>query len=167
MGIYNKLTKITTYLFRTSQYYRGSSWISNGNGLQASTLVDFEGKAGSYRNNVSVNVENGGWLYTGDNYLVITSSWSLFEKGVSAYTAASGLLTFPTLYSAEMSPLSVKLTSGMYMAVFPFTVPSTTQTSIKFWIDNLHMPYNYDLPNCYMYVVQAAYSFQMTSYNAF
>jgi len=40
----------------------------------------------------------------------------------------------------------------MYMTVFPFTL-NPSLTFFTFYLDNLHMPYHYDLPNYYIYVI--------------
>jgi hypothetical protein len=42
--------------------------------------------------------------------------------------------------------------SGMFMSVIPFQVSSSI-SSFSFTIDNLHMPYHYDLPNFYIFVI--------------
>ena len=53
------------------------------------------------------------------------------------------------------------------MTVIPFTMPSTSQSTFQFWINNLHMPYHYDLPDCYIYLTENYNSEQMTAYQAF
>ena len=63
--------------------------------------VDLEGKAGSYRKKVDVTVKAPS-ITDGLNFLVITSSWSLFEKGITQYSTT---FTNPTFSSAQKSPL--------------------------------------------------------------
>ena len=89
--------------------------------------IDLEGKAGSYRTNVSVTV--AGTLPTGShNFLVISSAWSLFENGISFYNAATSGSSNPTFYDDELSPLSVLMGDGMYMTVIAFTCSPSLST---------------------------------------
>ena len=78
MGIYNLLTKDYKYLYRNSGFYRNPGWVTAGANNQASMLVDFQGKAGSYRNNVTVTTSTSGVSTNYMSYIVITSAWSLF-----------------------------------------------------------------------------------------
>ena len=164
LGAYNKLTKDYKYYYRDQYYRRYTGW-QNGPVNEYTTMsVDLEGKAGSYRNNVSISV--AGTLPTGNhNFLVISSAWSLFENGKSAYTTATTGLSNPTFYTDHLSPLSVLMGDGMYITVIPFTCSSTIY-SFTMWIDNLHMPYHYNLPNYYIYVLSSS-SNSMASYNSF
>lgn len=75
--MYNKLTKDYKYYFRSSRIGRTSGWVNTPQTLKADMVVDFEGKAGSYRDNVSVKVSTNG-ISNGLNFLVITSAWYLF-----------------------------------------------------------------------------------------
>ena len=77
LGAYNELTKDIKYYYRDQYYRRYSGWQSTAVNERTSMLVDLEGKAGSYRSNVTVTV--AGTLPTGShNFLVISSAWSLF-----------------------------------------------------------------------------------------
>ena len=111
--------------------------------------VDFEGKAGSYRDNVTVTVSSNG-ITNGLNFLVITSNWYLFENGKSVY---SGTYSNPTMGYDERSPLSSYMNDNMYMTVIPFECSGCAST-FTFDIDQLHMPYHYDLPNYYIYILR-------------
>ena len=42
---------------------------------------------------------------------------------------------------------------GMYLTVIPFTCSGLLSTA-NLWIDNLHMPYHYNLPNYYIYLLE-------------
>ncbi len=54
------------------------------------------------------------------------------------------------------APLSVYMPQGgMYLTVIPFNFLSSTYAPLTFYLDNVHMPYNYDLPNYYMYALDA------------
>lgn len=61
----------------------------------------------------------------------------------------------------------------MYMAVFPFMIYSSPGT-FTFWLNNLHMPYNFDLPNYYIFVISngnndmvCSNQFEMTNQGVF
>lgn len=60
----------------------------------------------------------------------------------------------------------------MYMSVFPFDC-SGCANSFTFSLDDLHMPYHYDLPEYYMYilspngVIKSYNELEMTSGNVF
>ena len=113
-----------------------------------------------------MSITVAGSLYTGNyNFLVISSAWMLFENGLSAYTTETNNINQVNFYTDELSPLSVLMGDGMYLTVIPFTC-TTTLSTFTMWIDNLHMPYHYDLPNYYIYVISPS-SNQMISYNVF
>jgi hypothetical protein len=43
----------------------------------------------------------------------------------------------------------------MYLTVIPFTYSSST-SPFSFYLDNVHMPYTYDLPNYYVYITRSS-----------
>lgn len=80
MGTYNKLTKDILYMFRSTRFTRVSGWTSITSYSQPTMQIDMPGRAGSYRNNVTVTVsQNAGYINTNDiSYVTVVSSWSLF-----------------------------------------------------------------------------------------
>lgn len=99
MGIYNKLTKDYFYMYRNTGFYRNTNFISEGSNNQPSITVDLQGKAGSYRNNVSVTMYSASVSTSYTSYVVISSSWYLFENGISSYTSATSASSNPTFYT--------------------------------------------------------------------
>lgn len=99
MGVYNKFTKVFTYYHRNSGFTRNPSWADLQTTQDTAMTVDFQGKAGSYRQNMSLNVVATNVLTGQNNYLVISSAWSFFEQGLSAYTASTNSLTNPQFYT--------------------------------------------------------------------
>jgi hypothetical protein len=79
-------------------------------------------------------------------------------------------MTSPATFGMDnMEPLSVYMTGGMYLTVIPFTYSSAT-SPFTFYLDKVHMPYSYDLPDYYIYVTRqsdqmmaASNSFLMTN----
>ena len=57
--------------------------------------------------------------------------------------------------------------SGYYLTVIPFTVPTASASSFNIWLDSLHMPYHYDLPDCYIYLTENSNSDRMSAFQAF
>jgi hypothetical protein len=55
-GFYSLLTKDWQYYYSSSSYRASSGWTSSPNGQIATMAADISGKAGAYRNNVSVVV---------------------------------------------------------------------------------------------------------------
>ena len=78
IGTYNKLTKDYKYMYRSADYIRSSSWSVAGSSNQAAMTVDMQGKAGSYRDNVSLTISTSGVSTNLLSYVVISSSWWLF-----------------------------------------------------------------------------------------
>jgi hypothetical protein len=65
-------------------FYRGSgSWTSVPTGAVTTLGADVSGKAGSYRRNVSLIVQNGGIQIGGKSFVILSTQWSFFENGVS------------------------------------------------------------------------------------
>lgn len=87
VGVYNKLTKDYVYKYRSSQLDRNPSWVTAGANNNANLYVNFRGKAGSYRSNVTVAVDSSAVTVNQLSFIVISSSWSLFENDKSAYSA--------------------------------------------------------------------------------
>lgn len=78
VGFYNLITKDWLFSY-AGQYYRGSgSWSAAATGVVASMGTDIQGKAGSYRTNVSVVVYNSGIVTGGKSFLILSTQWSFF-----------------------------------------------------------------------------------------
>lgn len=79
IGIYNTLTKVFTYKYRNSGFTRNPGWAILGSTLSTTMSVNFEGKAGSYKQNVSITVDSTSVnINPQTSYLVMSSAWSLF-----------------------------------------------------------------------------------------
>lgn len=71
----------------------------------------------------------------------------------------------PATFGANnLSPLSVYMTGGMYLTVVPFTY--NAYSDFVFYLDNVHMPYTYDLPSYYIYITESS-GLNMVSSNSF
>lgn len=159
------MTKDYVYKYRSSQLDRNPSWVTAGANNNANLYVNFRGKAGSYRSNVTVAVDSSSVTVNQLSFIVISSSWSLFENDKSAYSATPTATANVQFFSGEICPLSVKMSSGMYITVFPFKITSST-ASFNLSLDTLHMPYHYDLPNYYIFVISNSLN-NMISSNQF
>jgi hypothetical protein len=58
----------------------------------------------------------------------------------------------PTFGGGTMAPLSVYMGSDMYLTVIPYKFSGAANPFIMY-LDNVHMPYNYDLPNYYIFAL--------------
>jgi hypothetical protein len=63
----------------------------------ANLFVDFGGRAGSYRKNMTINIFNPNKNIGDFSFLCIATSWSFYEKGISSINSVSLALTNPTL----------------------------------------------------------------------
>lgn len=160
VGVYNKLTKDYKYYYMKNAFERwswgtGASANNVTSVLKSSLYVDFGGRAGSYRSNVTVYINNSN-INTGDfSFLCISTSWSFFEEGISSINLQSLALTNPTLSNInESSPVSVYMSQGMYLTLIPILYTSgAAAASFTILLDNVHMPYDYDLPSYYIYFI--------------
>jgi hypothetical protein len=82
-------------------------------------------------------------------------------------------LTPITFGSDNLSPLALYITGGMYLTIIPFTYVSSVNP-VVFYLDKVHMPYTYDLPNYYIYAtyqsdltMSASNSYLMTNGGTF
>jgi hypothetical protein len=165
-GFYSLLNKDWQYYYGSSFSRISSGWISTPTGVVSTMAADISGKAGAYRSNVSVTVVNSGIQLGGKSFLLLSTQWSFFENGVSTLSSTTLSMTTPATFgSNNLSPLSVYMTGGMYLTVIPFTYISST-SPFTFWLNNVHMPYNYDLPNYYIYVARQSDQ-RMISSNSF
>lgn len=78
IGTYNTLTKTFNLIYGTSYQQRSNGWATTPSYVDASLYVDMEGKAGSYRQNVTVYIndanENGNYY----SFLCFTTSWEFW-----------------------------------------------------------------------------------------
>ncbi len=165
IGYYNLLTKDYTYDY-SGRYYRvWYDWLSSVS-TYSSFYADITGKAGSYRNNVSIYVYNPSINTGASSFIILCTNWSLFENGITTLSNTTLAMTTPATFTGlnDQAPLSMYITNGMYLTVIPFTYV-TTQTTFTFTLDKAHMPYSYDLPNYYIYSIRNADWF-FTSSNA-
>lgn len=75
------------------------------------------------------------------------------------------MLTPARFFSDNLSPLSLYMTNGMYLTFIPIKYV-VTNTLFNITLDNVHMPYTYDLPNFYLYIAKDG-DFLMASSNSF
>ena len=156
VGKYNLLTKDYTLLYMKNYYYR-SNWNTGPININNNLYIDMGGKAGSYRSNVTVYVSDTGSMTAGDfTFLCISTSWSFYEKGISSIKAGtlSGL-SDPSLGYSQAQPVSVYMGGGMYLTVIGFMYLGAASSSFSIQLDNVHMPYDYDLPSYYIYLYNA------------
>ena len=154
VGYYNLLTKDYTYDYSGRYYRTWSSWDSSIPN-DSTFYADITGKAGSYRNNVSIYVSNPSINTGANSFIILCTNWSLFENGVTTLSNTTLAMTTPATFTGlnDQAPLAVYVTSGMYLTVIPFTYV-TTQSTFTFTLDKAHMPYSYDLPNYYIYSIR-------------
>jgi hypothetical protein len=166
LGVYNKLTKDYTFTYAGQNYRQWNYWATS---LAASPALNagIVGKAGSYKQNMTVNVYNPNPVTNPvDSFILLCTQWSLFENGVTVLSAATLAMASPATFTAvdDKSPLALYVANGMYLTVIPFSYVSG-QVSFTFWLDKAHMPYTYDLPSYYIYTVRSS-DLQITSANA-
>jgi len=156
-GFYNEITKDIVFNCANSYYRVWYNWITSLATTYASMQGDMEGKAGSYRTNVSITVYNPTITGGGLSFVFLCTQWSFFENGITKFSASTlGMTGQATFGSAIMSPLSLYLPGGMYLTVIPLIYVGAS-SPFTFYLDYAHMPYTYDLPTYYMWV---------TSYNS-
>ena len=61
-------------------------------------------------------------------------------------------LTDPSLGYSQAQPVSVYMGGGMYLTVIGFKYHGAASSSFSIQLDNVHMPYDYDLPSYYIYL---------------
>lgn len=169
IGFYSNINK--DWLFSSAETFQrtSSSWLSNpsSSGTLLSLMgADITGKAGAYRNNVTVLVYNNGIQTGGQSFVMLCTQWSFFENGESSYNSVTKLRSTPaTVGTNNLSPLGLYLTGGMYLTILPFSyVTSTSPLSI--YLDKVHMPYTYDLPSYYIYTIRQS-DLRIISYNSY
>lgn len=78
IGFYNIVNKDFTYIYSGNYYRTSTSWSSSITS-NSNFYADITGKAGAYRNNVTVYVSNTGGKTTGDSsFIILCTQWSLF-----------------------------------------------------------------------------------------
>ena len=77
IGVYNKLTKDYEFLYSDRHYRQWNYWYTSLS-VYSGLYADIVGKAGSYKQNVSVNVYNPSISVGSTSYLFMCTQWSLF-----------------------------------------------------------------------------------------
>lgn len=77
-GFYDLLTKDWQFVSAYNFYRQWNYWIPTPNGVLSTFGADIQGKAGSYRNNVSIAVYNNGIQLGGKTFLFLSTQWSFF-----------------------------------------------------------------------------------------
>ena len=77
-GFYDLLTKDWQFTSANNYYRQWNYWIPSPNGVISTLGADIQGKAGSYRNNVSIAVYNSGIQQGGRTFLFLSTQWSFF-----------------------------------------------------------------------------------------
>lgn len=75
------------------------------------------------------------------------------------------MTSIATFGTNNRSPLGLYMTGGMYLTVIPFTY-NAYNSNFNIYLDNVHMPYTYDLPTYYIYMVRQSDK-QMISSNQY
>ena len=167
VGVYNKLTKDYKYLYRNSVFTRGAGgWSSVPVNLEAYMYIEMQGKAGSYRDSVFVNISHvtAGTLSTNAySAIAITTKWSFYEKGISSLSNSTLLMVNPTFGANTQEPVTCYLGNYMYLTVIPFKYVSGIN-NFNFQLNGVHMPYTYDLPDYRIYVMDSN-TYEMRGYN--
>lgn len=149
-------------MHRNSGIYRNPGWVGAGGNNDGYTNISLQGKAGSYRDNVTINVASSSISTNYLSYIVISSSWLLFENDKTSYTTSTVSSTNPQFYSIYQSPLSLKTIGNMYLTIIPFKITSGLSTfSLK--LNGVHLPYHYDLPNYYIFTISNGNNDMITS----
>lgn len=77
-GFYDMLTKEWQYTFASNYYRFWTSWYPGSSGYVSTMAADISGKAGSYRNNVSVTIYDYSIQIGGLTFAFISTQWSFF-----------------------------------------------------------------------------------------
>lgn len=78
-------------------FYR-TSWPNNvATVLKTALYVDFGGRAGSYKNNVTISIENTRKYTSGLSFLCISTSWPFYERAISSINPISLAVANPKL----------------------------------------------------------------------
>lgn len=98
--------------------------------------------------------------------MILSTQWSFFENGISSLASSTmSMGSIAAFGSDNMAPLALYMTGGMYLTVIPFIYASSV-SPFTFYLDKVHMPYTYDLPDYYIYVVRQS-DLQMAASNAY
>lgn len=119
---------------------------------QLATKIQLAGKAGSYQNDVRMDIQPfPSGTFSGNTFstsLIILSTWNWFESSTIIDTAniSSPTLGYPTFTNDHQTPLSLQISPNSYLTYIPFTRTSPNPTFFSLYFDSVKLPYSYDLP---------------------
>jgi hypothetical protein len=107
-------------------------------------------------NNISVSITPGSGSYSALTYaaaLMILSDWELFDEN-SAFSSDTLLSADPLFRNDEQTPLSIALEEySSYLTYIPLGTVGTYSSQFTFYLDNIKLPYNHDLPYYSIYLI--------------
>lgn len=166
MGKYNTITRQYTYYYMENTFTWTPSAATYTTKTQVSTtLVQLSGKAGSYADSIQVDIAPVATTYsltTSPSAIIIVSSWQLYNS-LSSLNSTSNNNSVLTFGADENSPLFLTMTPTNYLTFIPFA--ASTTTAFSFFINNLHLPYTYDLPYYSIFLTNSVGN--IDSYNEF
>jgi hypothetical protein len=120
---------------------------------QSGTKILLAGQAGSYKNNIELNVEPALTLsFLGTKYstsLIIVSSWNWFDTTTvySSATLTNTTIGYPTFSQNDhQKPLSLQLGKDQYLTYIPFKKNPPSPFNFSVFFNNVKLPYTSDLP---------------------
>ena len=78
LGFYNKLNKDWSFEYANRWYRNSGNYYTSPSHTQVNLGADIVGKAGSYRNNVSVSVYNSYTQTGASSFVILSTKWSFF-----------------------------------------------------------------------------------------
>lgn len=109
--------------------------------------LNIAGLAGSYKSNIKFTVVPSA-SFSGNSYataVIVLSSWQFFDS-LTVLNAISTSSINPTFGNIEQTPLSLKISSTLFLTYIPLRTSGVYSTVFNIVFDNIKLPYNLDLP---------------------
>lgn len=164
VGKYNNISRQFVYVHMEDLriFYPSGAAITSKT-FVAQTLLQLNGKAGSYANSTQVDIDanSNSYALSGPSAIVIVSTWELFNS-LSSLPSLVNNNSLTAFGINNNAPLYVLLDGSNYLTYIPF---AGSTTAFSFYISNLHLPYIYDLP--YYSIFLTDFNGNVDSYDEF
>ncbi|KAL4512787.1 hypothetical protein ABPG72_017472 [Tetrahymena utriculariae] len=156
-GYFNTATYVFKVLFTNNlPSYAPSTLLTSVTNLCPSTAITLSGNAGAQISGVQMQLARSNVFIQGvGSAAILVTDWQFWYANQSKYTAiVSGIIGTGVLDPVSVSYIDLTGTSR-FAVIFPFTStgdPTSASTTVT--IDNVVLPYSYDLPNLLFIITQ-------------
>ena len=120
--------------------------------------IQLAGKAGSYKDNIVIDITPGNMPYSASTYeaaLIIVSDWQFFDDSSAFHANTTGNAN-PGFRYVEQTPLWIYLPNNeKYLTYIPLKTTVNLNAAFEVIFNSIKLPYSHDLPYYSIYLIDS------------